>query len=163
MNAQALYELLPAVMRLRDQDLASRIPALLLPAEQVEYATLKVLLAPTPAERARLDVLEDKLTTGPLKALIKILGDPIDAFQENLDQLYDDLFIETCADWVVPYIGDLMAIARSTARGSRAASALKSRTQSRSAAAKAPRRCSNSSPATSPAGTRASSPTTGVS
>ena len=28
--------------------------------------------------------------------------------EENLEQLYDDLFIETCADWVVPYIGDLI-------------------------------------------------------
>ena len=28
--------------------------------------------------------------------------------EENLAQLYDDQFIETCADWVVPYIGDLI-------------------------------------------------------
>ena len=28
--------------------------------------------------------------------------------EENLDQLYDDLFIETCADWAIPYIGDLI-------------------------------------------------------
>ena len=28
--------------------------------------------------------------------------------EENLAQLYDDLFVETCADWAVPYIGDLI-------------------------------------------------------
>src|SRR5262249_22127029 len=28
--------------------------------------------------------------------------------EENLAQLYDDQFIETCAEWVVPYIGDLV-------------------------------------------------------
>jgi hypothetical protein len=27
---------------------------------------------------------------------------------ENISQLYDDHFIETCADWVIPYIGDLV-------------------------------------------------------
>ena len=27
---------------------------------------------------------------------------------EDLDQLYDDQFIETCAQWVIPYIGDLI-------------------------------------------------------
>ena len=27
---------------------------------------------------------------------------------EDLDQLYDDQFIETCAPWVIPYIGDLI-------------------------------------------------------
>ena len=26
----------------------------------------------------------------------------------DLDQLYDDQFIETCATWVIPYIGDLI-------------------------------------------------------
>ena len=26
----------------------------------------------------------------------------------NLEQLYDDLFIETCDGWVIPYIGDLI-------------------------------------------------------
>jgi hypothetical protein len=27
---------------------------------------------------------------------------------DNIRQLYDDHFIETCADWVIPYIGDLV-------------------------------------------------------
>ena len=29
---------------------------------------------------------------------------------EDIEQLYDDQFIETCAEWVVPYIGDLIGV-----------------------------------------------------
>ena len=28
--------------------------------------------------------------------------------EEDIEQLYDDQFIETCAPWVAPYIGDLI-------------------------------------------------------
>ena len=45
---------------------------------------------------------------GPLRELIAVIAEQIAAVEENLDQLYDDQFIETCADWVVPYIGDLI-------------------------------------------------------
>ncbi len=44
----------------------------------------------------------------PLRALCEILAEDIAALRENLDQLYDDQFIETCADWAAPYIGDLI-------------------------------------------------------
>jgi hypothetical protein len=44
----------------------------------------------------------------PLKALCGVLAEEIALLRENLDQLYDDQFIETCADWVAPYIGDLI-------------------------------------------------------
>jgi hypothetical protein len=44
----------------------------------------------------------------PLKALLSVVFEQVEALQENLEQLYDDQFIETCADWVVPYIGDLI-------------------------------------------------------
>ncbi len=47
---------------------------------------------------------------GPLLALLGVLTDEIAVLEENLDQLYDDQFIETCADWVVPYIGDLLGV-----------------------------------------------------
>jgi hypothetical protein len=30
------------------------------------------------------------------------------AIHENIEALYHDLFIETCDDWVIPYIGDLL-------------------------------------------------------
>ena len=62
-----LYELLPAIYRIRD-------------AEQGE----------------------------PLKALISVIAGQLAVIEEDLAQLYDDQFIETCAPWVAPYIGDLI-------------------------------------------------------
>src|SRR5512142_472725 len=44
----------------------------------------------------------------PLKALLAVIAEQASLVEENLDQLYDDQFIETCADWVTPYIGDLI-------------------------------------------------------
>lgn len=73
-DAQTLFELLPAIHRIRD------------------------------AELARAGGLQ----RGPLEELITVLAEQIGVAEESLDQLYDDLFIETCADWVVPYIGDLI-------------------------------------------------------
>lgn len=67
LTAQRLFELLPALYRVRD-------------AEQ----------------------------GGPLEALVGIFAQQFAALEENIEQLYDDQFIETCADWVVPYIGDLI-------------------------------------------------------
>lgn len=45
---------------------------------------------------------------GPLKALLTVIAEQVAALEEDLAQLYDDQFIETCAEWVVPYIGDLV-------------------------------------------------------
>lgn len=44
----------------------------------------------------------------PLKALLSVIAEEIAVLEEDLAQLYDDQFIETCAEWVVPYIGDLV-------------------------------------------------------
>jgi hypothetical protein len=44
----------------------------------------------------------------PLRALIAALADQFAVLEENVEQLYDDQFIETCANWVAPYIGDLV-------------------------------------------------------
>jgi len=51
---------------------------------------------------------EAQAPPGPLAALLAAIAEEIAAMEENLDQLYDDLFIETCAGWAVPYIGDLI-------------------------------------------------------
>jgi hypothetical protein len=67
LTADRLYQLLPAVHRIRD-------------AQQGQ----------------------------PLRALLAVLAQEFQALEENLDQLYDDQFIETCAEWVAPYIGDLI-------------------------------------------------------
>lgn len=45
---------------------------------------------------------------GPLNALLGLIAEQVNVLEENFDQLYDDLFIETCAEWVVPYIGGLV-------------------------------------------------------
>lgn len=62
-----LYELLPAVYRIRD-------------GEQ-EY---------------------------PLRELLDIISEQVDIVKRDIDGLWDDLFVETCASWVVPYIGYLV-------------------------------------------------------
>lgn len=50
----------------------------------------------------------DVETGGALEALIRVVAEQIALLEEDLAQLYDDQFIETCADWVVPYLGDLV-------------------------------------------------------
>lgn len=44
----------------------------------------------------------------PLKALLSVIAEQVAVLEENLEQYYDDQFIETCAEWVIPYIGDLI-------------------------------------------------------
>lgn len=62
-----LYELLPAVYRLRD------------------------------AERGY-----------PLRAVMGLISDQAAVVKRDLDGLWDDFFIETCAEWVIPYLADLV-------------------------------------------------------
>lgn len=45
-----------------------------------------------------------------LRALLEVLGEQADVVAADLGLLYDDAFIETCADWVVPYIGELLGV-----------------------------------------------------
>ena len=52
--------------------------------------------------------IQDVKQGGVLRELLSVIAEQIVALEEDLDQLYDDQFIETCADWVVPYIGDLI-------------------------------------------------------
>ena len=67
-DADALYALLPAFVRMRDQTQGG----------------------------------------GVLQALVGVIAEQAQVVSASLDQLYDDQFIETCALWVVPYIGDLI-------------------------------------------------------
>ena len=53
------------------------------------------------AERAGLE-------RGPLQDLMAIIADQMALMEENIEQSYDDLFIETCVDWLTPYIGDVI-------------------------------------------------------
>lgn len=43
-----------------------------------------------------------------LRALLRIVTEQVDVVEADVARLYDDLFIETCRSWVVPYIGDLV-------------------------------------------------------
>jgi hypothetical protein len=52
--------------------------------------------------------LRDRAQGEPLRALIEAFAQQFEALEENVEQLYDDQFIETCADWVAPYIGALV-------------------------------------------------------
>ncbi|MBE2243565.1 MAG: hypothetical protein IAE86_12475 [Burkholderiaceae bacterium] len=45
---------------------------------------------------------------GQLEALLDALDSVFGALADRVEQQYDDLFIETCDDWVVPYIADLV-------------------------------------------------------
>ena len=67
----------------------------------LDAKTLKSLL---PA----LHLTRDAENGGALAAIIDVVAGQIAVLEEDIAQLYDDQFIETCAEWVVPYIGDLV-------------------------------------------------------
>jgi hypothetical protein len=50
----------------------------------------------------------DAQNGGMLMALASVIAEQGAILEENIHQLYDDHFIETCAPWVIPYIGDLI-------------------------------------------------------
>jgi len=52
--------------------------------------------------------LRDAEQGGPLEQLLTVLEEQHEVLEESLAQLYDDLFIETCDEWVIPYIGGLI-------------------------------------------------------
>lgn len=77
-----LYQLLPAIYRLRD------------------------------AERGY-----------PLRDLLRVVSEQVDVVEEDITQLYDNWFIETAQDWVVPYIAELVGYTPVNAAGDPKASA----------------------------------------
>jgi len=52
--------------------------------------------------------LRDRAQGDPLRALLAVIEGEIVRVERDIDQLYDNWFIETCDAWVVPYIGDLL-------------------------------------------------------
>jgi hypothetical protein len=107
-DSDDLLRLLPAIYRVRDAQLAASGRGLLTPAEAASLAALAALPNPTRAEQEQLAALREKASRGPLAALLTAFAGELATVEENLAQLYDDLFIETCADWAIPYIGDLI-------------------------------------------------------
>ena len=54
--------------------------------------------------------VEDHAQGRPLQALMALLTGELEVVEADIDALYENWFIETCEDWVVPYIGDLIGV-----------------------------------------------------
>src|SRR2546429_2909599 len=50
----------------------------------------------------------DAETGWQLQALLRVISQQVKVVEDDIKQLYENWFIETCQDWVVPYIGDLI-------------------------------------------------------
>ena len=46
----------------------------------------------------------------PLRALLAVIESEFEAVEADTARLYDNWFIETCDEWTVPYIGDLLGV-----------------------------------------------------
>ncbi len=44
----------------------------------------------------------------PLRDFLRVLATQANVLEQDITRLYNNWFIETCDDWVVPYIGDLI-------------------------------------------------------
>ncbi len=44
----------------------------------------------------------------PLRDLLRVIAEQVNVIEDDIASMYDDWFIETCRDWVVPYIADLV-------------------------------------------------------
>lgn len=110
-DLKRLYELLPAWHRQRDTEAGKQM---LSPADKIRWeqlqARLNSLANPEGREAAQIRNQLAALERGPLQALLAIIAEQVAVLEEDLDQLYEDQFIETCAEWVVPYIGDLIGV-----------------------------------------------------
>ena len=51
---------------------------------------------------------EEQVPAGQLEAWLDILDQTQAALHDNIESLYHDLFIDSCHDWVIPYIADLL-------------------------------------------------------
>ena len=59
---------------------------------------------------------------GPLRELVNRIGAQAATLRRSIDRMWEDQSIETCDDWVIPYIGDLLAtnlVSSLDARGQR--------------------------------------------
>lgn len=44
----------------------------------------------------------------PLRALLEVISEQVNVVEEDINGLYENWFIETCQDWALPYISDLI-------------------------------------------------------
>ena len=54
--------------------------------------------------------LRDGEQGSPLRALIEVLADQAELVEADITRLYENWFIETCEEWLVPYLGDLLGV-----------------------------------------------------
>ncbi|MFE4748970.1 hypothetical protein ACFRIB_01545 [Streptomyces mirabilis] len=52
--------------------------------------------------------MRDAAQGEPLKALLEVIEEQVRVVRDDIEGLYADWFVETCADWGVPYLGDLV-------------------------------------------------------
>ena len=52
--------------------------------------------------------IRDEAQGHPLRDLLAVIGEQVAVVEADIDQLYENWFIETAEDWVMPYIGDLL-------------------------------------------------------
>lgn len=52
--------------------------------------------------------LRDAEQGEPLRALLAVVEEQVNLVEADIAQMYDNWFIETCQEWVVPYIADLI-------------------------------------------------------
>jgi hypothetical protein len=50
----------------------------------------------------------DEELGGPLRELLSVIAEQVNIVEDDIRQLYENWFIETSQDWVVPYIGELI-------------------------------------------------------
>lgn len=58
----------------------------------------------------------------PLRDLLRVIAEQVVAIEEDIEQRYDDWFIETAAEWAVPYIAELVGYSPVAAAGDPSAS-----------------------------------------
>jgi hypothetical protein len=83
-RARELYDRLPEVYRARDWQRAAELFG---------------------DARVRAGIAKPELET-----VLGLVADQILRLRDHIGDLWDDFFIETCADWVVPYLGDLLGV-----------------------------------------------------
>ncbi|MBL9135495.1 MAG: hypothetical protein JNK85_06485 [Verrucomicrobiales bacterium] len=54
--------------------------------------------------------IRDDAEGRPLAALVELLGRELEVVEADIDRLYANQFIETCDEWVLPYLGDLLGV-----------------------------------------------------
>jgi len=82
LDPESLWQLLPAHLRTRDAELANPSG----PDAQGHWKP------------------------GPLRELIEVISGQFRVLDAELDQLYDNHFVETAAPWAIPYLGELLGI-----------------------------------------------------